>query len=329
MYPPTTNHHPPTTIPPRRGFTLTELLVVIAIIAMLVALTSVAVMRAMGTAKQTRIKVEIDQLDAAMKAYKERYGAYPPCDLQTTGLNFPALRQHVARAFPRYDMGTGGATLIADLGQTGVDTAAFRPDQALTFWLRGFSPDPSHPFVSLADHPIINGTEDMTVTVKRSPLYGFDASRLAAVDNTGTLVPNTVAMPSYFPAGAKLDASGAPYVYFAAATYGALPVSPSTEAVPNTVASPFTSAGVAAPYWNDVNGLNASLDFDGSNNPIETWVNPESFQIISAGSDGKYGGTTVVRCYPTGTNYDVSAALADDDNVTNFCGNARLGDAKP
>ena len=68
----------------RRGFTLTELLVVIAILAILASLTAVGVMRALDTAKQTRIKVEVDNLDAAFKAYKEKYGSYPPCDLSFT-----------------------------------------------------------------------------------------------------------------------------------------------------------------------------------------------------------------------------------------------------
>ena len=73
----------------RRGFTLTELLVVISIIAILVAMTSLAVVRALGHAKQTRIKVELDQLDMALKAYKQEYGAYPPCDMRVGPSGIP------------------------------------------------------------------------------------------------------------------------------------------------------------------------------------------------------------------------------------------------
>ncbi len=42
-----------------------------------------------------------------------------------------------------------------------------------------------------------------------------------------------------------------------------------------------------------------------------------------------------MRLYPTGTGYDgritgvVSQTLYDDDNVTNFCSKARLGDDLP
>ena len=346
--------------PPTRGFTLVELLVVITIIAMLVAITSVAVMRGFDTAKQTRIKVEVDQLDTAFKAYKEKYGSYPPCDL-TTPNNNPALRQHVARAFPRYDF----TSLALDLAAAGVDTTNFRPDQALVFWLRGFSNDPLHPFVTLDDQKIttVGGVTTLGPNVQRTPLYDFDTTRLIA-RKTPSLPPAPPAVPSYFPAGVSVSSTtsalatspfpdwssgGAPYVYWDAGNYEfTAPMSggAGTEAVPivfNSTTVPsiefYADAGVAAPYWLDTNenGMSGSTaapsDFDTSNNPTEDWVNPESFQILATGGDGKYGGLApagdLCRTYPTGGGYDISSALADDDNVTNFCGQARLEAAKP
>ena len=62
---------------------------VITILAMLAALGTVGIMRALDTAKQTRIKIEIDNLDTALKAYKEKYGSYPPCDLYYDGATGP------------------------------------------------------------------------------------------------------------------------------------------------------------------------------------------------------------------------------------------------
>jgi hypothetical protein len=102
----------------------------------------------------------------------------------------------------------------------------------------------------------------------------------------------------------------------------------------NTAALPVypSNMGVAAPYWNDTNGNGHTNVNPDDNN--EDWANPESFQIIACGMDGKYGnaalvlGTAVARLYPTGTFYD-TVDLADDDNVTNFCDSARLEDAKP
>ena len=88
----------------RAGFTLTELLVVISIIAVLASLGTYGAMRALDTAKQARIKAEVDQIDMALKAYREKYGSYPPCDLRSSNRDcpWPAVRSHVARVFPRY-----------------------------------------------------------------------------------------------------------------------------------------------------------------------------------------------------------------------------------
>jgi prepilin-type N-terminal cleavage/methylation domain-containing protein len=320
----------------RRGFTLTEMLVVITIIAILASLASVAVVRALDTAKQTRIKLEVDNLDAALKAYKEKYGSYPPCDLRFTGVTpipNPQTIQHVARLFPRYNMGAGYANLIADLKAAGVDTVYFRPDQALVFWLRGFGPDPTNPF---------------SLATPLTPLFDFDRSRLAQIP-TVPPVPGVVPIPSYFPAGVKPDTSGAPYVYWDALSYTYVSPTATAEAQANAfnaqittnttippmpaIAPIFVNAGTAMPYWADIDGNGAS---NTTASPTENWVNPDSFQIIAPGMDAKYGTSYVgatapfpARLYPTGTYYDASNNFADDDNITNFCNKARLGDAKP
>lgn len=337
----------------RSGFTLTELLVVIAIISMLVAIVSVAVVAAIGQAKQTRIKTEIDLLDMAMKSYKEKYGAFPPCDLRINHSDnavknaaLAKLRQHFATAFPRYDitqLPNDLAGVMGDAGKTtGLSLDKFRPDQALVFFLRGFGPDPTHPFVSLDGIQIENGRKN-GIQVKLTPLFDFDQSRLASVDNTGvdssTAAPTFIAA-SYFPAGVKANAAGAPYLYWDSGNYGVLPANQdlaaadrkqqfNTSKVDGIV---FANAGVANIYANDANGdSNIQL-------PNETWANPETFQLIASGMDGKYGVKDTdalnqlrpkARLYPTGIAYDMSVDLADDDNVTNFANKAKLVDAKP
>jgi prepilin-type N-terminal cleavage/methylation domain-containing protein len=346
---------------PSRGFTLTELLVVIAIIAMLVAITSVAVMRGLDTAKQTRIKVEVDQLDTAFKNYKEKYGSYPPWDWRIpgngTGTIPPQLIQHIAQAFPRYNMGPAPnyPILRQDLIQTGIDVGKHRADQALVFWLRGFSNDPLHPFVRVDDHLIVNGTATAQ-TVKRTPFFEFDESRLMGVirpippNDPSIPEPNwktavitagvTGFMPSYFPQGVAPGVNGGAYIYFDAGNYGTStqPTRFNNFTGPPPVKNVYADAGVVVPYWHDVNG-------NGISDATENWVNPDSFQIIAPGGDGAYGDPGVpnqtvpslCRMFPTGVYYDPSINQAradlfdkfDGDNVTNFCSQARLGSAKP
>lgn len=348
----TTSHQPLTTRFSRRekrsAFTLTELLVVIAIIAVLAAMVSVAVVRALDTAKQTRIKTEIDQIDMAMKAYREKYGSYPP-SMFIGGVN--AFRAHIAQAFPRYANLSDNTKFFNDLKAAGIDTTTFRPDQALVFWLQGFSPDPANPFVTPNNTPtavagaqIVNGAP-VNPTVKVAvPLFDFDATRLAAVDSD-TPNPNNAngLIRSYFPQGVKADNTGAPYLYWGSelTAYG----NPPTMSTPDPPTFPrvlfnelnmagtrpkagFVNAGTAQHYGQDDNG-NGVFD-----NDIENWCNRDSYQIISSGMDGKYGvqlpnrALARARLYPTGgVTYDIAGS--DDDNVTNFCGKARLGDAKP
>jgi prepilin-type N-terminal cleavage/methylation domain-containing protein len=94
----------------RAGFTLVEMLIVIAIIGILAGLTIPAVVGALRHAKEAAVAVEINQLDTACKAYKEKYGEYPP---DFAGHRTPTWRtsaeqavlRHLQRAFPRYQPG--------------------------------------------------------------------------------------------------------------------------------------------------------------------------------------------------------------------------------
>jgi prepilin-type N-terminal cleavage/methylation domain-containing protein len=305
----------------RRGFTLTELLVVITIIAVLAALVSVGVMRALDSAKQTRIKVEVDNLDAAFKSYKEKYGSYPPTAMFNPMTN-QALRAHIARAFPRYNL----ANLASDLNQVGLDLTNTRPDQALVFWLRGFGPDPTAPFVSQDGYQISGGVKSGTkVTV--TPFFDFDKTRLVSLNTAGGAIA-----PSYIPPGAKANV---PYLYFESSIFGNSYAPPyawdPANAFDPEKGTNLHSVGLAPAYIRDVNG-NGILDVG-----IDEWVNIDSFQILAPGLDGRYNSNDSPQedpnvaakqhLYPTGKGY--SPFGWEDDNVTNFCEKARLGDAKP
>ena len=165
-----------------RGFTLVELLVVIGIIALLAALVTPAVMQAQVAARNAAIKAEIDMLHMAIMNYKNEHGSFPPCDgfaISPTS----ASTKHLQRLFPRCASWTAQLTSIL----SGKSPEYVCPTNALTFWLSGFTNDPTAPLFNLP----------------RQKLYDFDASRVNS--STG----------AYSPAGK----SGSPYIYIDRSAY--------------------------------------------------------------------------------------------------------------
>jgi prepilin-type N-terminal cleavage/methylation domain-containing protein len=141
----------------RPAFTLVELLVVIVILAMLASLITVASMRGMSTARNARIKAEIDMLHMAIMSYKNEYGTLPPC-ADASGYASAATSvavKHVARLFPR--CGNVPAQFTA------ISAPALNPANALVAWLSGYTNDPTSPLAPVA---------------ARQARFNFDKSRL-------------------------------------------------------------------------------------------------------------------------------------------------------
>lgn len=63
---------------PRDGFTLVELLVVFVVLSILIALLLPAINGAVRTAKNTAAQAELTRLGAALAAFKNKYGDFPP-----------------------------------------------------------------------------------------------------------------------------------------------------------------------------------------------------------------------------------------------------------
>ena len=94
-----------------------------------------------------------------------------------------------------------------DLTWAGIDLQHFRPDQALVFWLQGFSSNPLNPILSINGKQIVNNMEVGNPVPRTNAFFEFDKTRLAgyAIDTSLTGLPNPA--PSYFPAGTKLTTS--------------------------------------------------------------------------------------------------------------------------
>lgn len=319
--------------PARRAFTLVELLVVILIIGILVGLITAAALRARVTAIETAISTEITQLDMALKAYKEKFGEYPPDFTDRR-----AVLRHLARAFPRYDLSNNGTNTTQEqkwnqfrtnvLTGSGnrLDVNYLDAASAMVFWLggmpenssgsprmEGFSANPTNPFQ-------LGGS-------RLPPFFEFDETRVRSE------AAGSFELLRYYP-----DRVNLPYVYFRArnGSYEPWPshntadlVAPTGEISPAATVHqvwprvghgwpPGGGAGLqedvanvyVRPYWRED---------DPSTPAVGQYYNESSFQIIVAGLDGLFGGTNTATYpaphIPSGVNL---RGVGHADNLTNF-----------
>jgi prepilin-type N-terminal cleavage/methylation domain-containing protein len=192
------------------GFTLVELLVVIGIIAVLAALVTPAVMRAQASARNAAIKAEIDMLHMAIMNYKNEYGSFPPA-LDTALTTATPAGKHLARLFPRC------TTISAQLSGALPAGLVITGTNALAFWLRGFTDDPTSPLLPIGS---------------RKKLYDFDMAR---IDQTSG---------KYYPSGKP----SSPFLYINSAIYPAAPYAGGNSNSPG--AFRLTAAGDANPFGN-------------------------------------------------------------------------------
>jgi prepilin-type N-terminal cleavage/methylation domain-containing protein len=351
----------------RHGFTLIEILVVIAIIGVLMGLGFYGGQRALLTIRQKADIVEIAKMTESMDALGKKYGGkYPPCmggitDAERVGANIldrdDYFDQYLRIRFPRSVVnyatlvtGMAGNVPMYSYTYQSVNSGSSRCNlntmdqaEALVFWLGGFrapidkngypmssrkligfSSDPANPFKI----DIVNGAFELTS--RTPPLFDFDDGRLFDTDDDGwyeyvskSSLSASTAMP-------------APYVYFDARLYNSMPT-PNSLLPFNTYpslksgkipASKGTAAqieawGVIAPYASSAVVQNSNM----------RWINPNTFQILSAGTDGVYGPATLrVATYPGGQVFSGSQfgqagsySATEDDNVSNFA-DARMID---
>jgi prepilin-type N-terminal cleavage/methylation domain-containing protein len=190
---------------PRGAFTLVELLVVITIIGILASLIVVAAVGAMGKAAETRIKSEINQMDAALVEYKNKTTAFPPnCQVDGSDAIIEAtiyndLVYHMNQAFPRHQEPPALINALAGLDANGAvksganDTmkGGMTAAEALVFWLSGFSADPKYPISGEGGPSYEVASLDPDIRHERDPVetrnwtFPFDIPRLSPRNDDG------------------------------------------------------------------------------------------------------------------------------------------------
>jgi prepilin-type N-terminal cleavage/methylation domain-containing protein len=271
------------------GFTLVEMLVVLVIIAILAGLISAVAYRGIARAKVARIGVDISQLSQALNNYKTQFGEYPP-DFSDTSANGQAIiLRHIAKAFPRFTSTWYGAAShpldwpnlrqeILINSSNLIDLNNMTPATALAFWLGGM-PDAQGKPCGFSKNPADPFESPVTTPSRTGPLFEFDPGRL-------TMTSGTVADNGKYFAPGIIVGNGQPYIYLRA-EIGQPDQKREYYSYDGTKTPPtytFKLGGTsgAKPYWDQRN---------------QGWVNPDSFQILCCGLDGKFGKENV---YPTG-----------------------------
>jgi len=256
-----------------------------------------------------RVLVELDQLTTALQSYKEKRTSLPPSlsERNSTERRSRFMR-HVLTAFINANYGTAESNYLdlrtalmnenansytaqpynfktSDGALKPLDIDTLDQAEALVFWLGGF-PTPfkpengepvSHrrlfgfhrdqdaPFKR--DHLGQEGAEPMRN--RTDPFYQFDETRLVDNDDDGWL--------EYLPMAQNGDRKSAPFVYFDAESYQTGTLGDVFYPADESLAALW---GRAVPYVKS---------FDPAKPERTIWRNSDSFQIVCAGLDDRYG----------------------------------------
>ncbi|HEV3256416.1 MAG TPA: prepilin-type N-terminal cleavage/methylation domain-containing protein [Gemmataceae bacterium] len=319
----------PARSPDRRGFTLIELLVVITIIALLVALLSAAVMRALRLGKVTANKHDIDQLSTAVVNFTTSNKVdYIPSRIHLsencvynltnpTGPNYQLDVDSVAflsRLWPRanFQPGNGNWYDWNGDGQDAIDLQKgefyLEGDQCLVFFLGGIPSKVNGVFGTTGFSAVPRDPTYHTSWQAKGgsgpgnvipPVFEFDSNRLADLAHQSSNNQN-IGFCSYLDAYKKQ-----PYAYFS--SYNK---SYNRYYNPNTnPASDCISLGI----WPYAEALRtASSAF-----PDLKYIKPSGFQIISAGPDKLFGpGTSPNGPFWSAGTADNYPAPGSDDQAS-------------
>jgi prepilin-type N-terminal cleavage/methylation domain-containing protein len=293
--------------PPRRsdGFTLLELMIVIGIILLLISMLIAGISYAFGRADEVKVRHEISSMSSALKQWQtdfsvnvpppsrialyQNYSSYTSNQLDTESLAF------LFKVWPRVFGGPGGTVAVNWGPNNQGGNFVLEGEECLIFFLggrqstnaagqwmcTGFATDPTNPMSTASG-----------LGQTKGPYYVFDSNRLARAQSIGLqTAANFLVYVDPF-------GTNVPYAYFSSGkgknTYNAYAGAPSTWTNPGFTSPPqpaYPSYDCPSLFWTDPkSGKRYEIQpyYQMVNNAPQ-YYNSDSFQIICAGKDGKFG----------------------------------------
>ena len=329
---------------PRTGFTLVELLVVIAIIGILLAITTGVIMRTvMGRSQQAETQQDMVALAEALERFKAEHGGYyPPSSLRGTNLANSNVLTVMPKLFPglnsKFNDPTQTATIrvtaaLADLGLS-ISTVDLQGDQCMVLFLAGrhvmssgglteqpsgFSQNPARPFISPKDSTeSVSAATSTNKSATRAgeripPYFKFDTTRFYQRNQSVSIASYG---DGYFGTAYNNVPQNTCYAYFSTSFVPLNPASKGVGSYSDTDCNRMTDAvgSFPTPFVNLNATTRVAIKFE--------YVNPKSFQIISAGPDTLFGNAYKFPASNSGS--DIGANPNSLDNYVNFY-TGRLG----
>ncbi len=272
----------------RSAFTLIELLVVIAIIAVLVSLLLAAVMHSLLRGPQAQARAEIGDMDQALTSLMtSKKLTYLPSRLHLSKMNNYGNTQldldskaYLQQRFGRdvcYNFQNPPPQMIDWNGDKQNEELYLEGEQCLVFHLGGIpvASNGSYRMAGFSQNELNPAQAPASGSEKRDgPFYEFKAGRLKAM--TSGIAGNTagaqfpICLDRYNAQVNHAWGTGTPYAYFSA--YG----SSAGGNYSKYGGSDCPTLGITSPYYT-------------ATAPITQFVNPNTFQILSAGANGAFG----------------------------------------
>lgn len=282
--------------PGRGGFTLVEILIVIVIIIILASFISAAVVKALGKAREVRNRAEISQLSAAVENFKSKFGFYPPsrlilCEVYSQYNQVPAADsqlaadsvQFITRMFPQCVPQWQNPGIDWDGNNSVSAPVKLQGDQCLVFFLGGLQAQAGGglPPACLGFSTNPRNPADSTTSDRIGPLFEFVPNRLVIGYKNRPIHSEAAFYHAYVDIFGSTDGfgtilqradvdlpDGQPYAYFS---------SYKTTNGYNRYIQNYNSS--------DCVNLEVWPYYDGPGR----YLNPNSFQIISAGANRVFG----------------------------------------